>query len=211
MTNLNIRKINPARPANNIINKARNILIDGGIIIAPTETRYGLLGRCDKMDTIKKIYDLKKREISLATAIFIHSFDEIGRLGIETEKSRKLSRIFLPGPLTLVLKNKSDFRNPIAVNNKIGLRFSSSHVISQLLDGIEFNLTATSANISGLPEAEIIGEICSAFGDKVDLYLDGGRLNSLPSTVIEFKRNECNILREGAISSEDINKGLSEV
>ena len=72
-------------------------------------------------------------------------------------------------------------------------------------------LTATSANISGQPEAEFVDEICDTFGDKIDLYLDGGGLNSLSSTVIECYGNEYKILREGAISAETINKKLTEI
>jgi L-threonylcarbamoyladenylate synthase len=67
-------------------------------------------------------------------------------------------------------------------------------------------LSATSANLSGQREPESIEEICEHFGDQIDLYIDGGRLNNPVSTVVQIINDRVKILREGAISSKDILK-----
>jgi L-threonylcarbamoyladenylate synthase len=208
MKNLNIRKIDAKRPAEELIVLPADILKKGGIVVAPTETKYGLLGRIDKTETIDKLYDLKKRPATMATAIFVRSQDEIFRFGMETKISKKLAADFLPGPLTLVLKNISDYHKPVVINNKIGVRYSSSPVMQKLLDAVDFNLTATSANLSGGDELDTIENIAEIFGDDVDLYLDAGRLNAPSSTVVQCINDEYQILREGAIAEDAITKSL---
>jgi len=211
MKNLNIRKIDPKRPGEKLIKMTAEILEKGGIIAAPTETQYGLLGRIDRTETVNRLYEMKKRPETMATAIFVRSKENIKNFGMETEISKKLAEDFLPGPMTLVLENKSNFAPPIVVNNKIGIRCSSSPFIENLLSSIDFNLTATSANISGGSELNSADEIAHTFGDDVDLYLDAGCLDSLPSTVVECIGDSFSILRHGIISKERINKSLAGI
>jgi L-threonylcarbamoyladenylate synthase len=204
MTDPNILKISCSDPATDLIDSAVRILKEGGIVVAPTETRYGVLGRIDNIKTVEKIYRLKKRAVEEATAIFVRSREEISRFAYENENSKKLSETFLPGPLTLVLRDKSGLPAPIVVDKKIGIRFSSSRVISKILAEIDVNLTATSANISGNKEAVTISEISQSFGGGVDLYFDSGLLDSPPSTVVDCSGKELRILREGAIASKEL-------
>ncbi len=206
MTAPKILKTDRDQPTENLITVTADILKNGGIVVAPSETRYGLLGRIDNAETINRLYDLKKRPETMATAIFVSSRNEISEFGHETKISKKLAADFLPGPLTLVLKNKSDYRAPVVVNDKIGIRCSSSVFIEKILSAIDFNLTATSANISGSDDLETIDEIADVFGTDVDLYLDSGRLNSAPSTVVECIEDDYLILRAGTITEESIKK-----
>jgi L-threonylcarbamoyladenylate synthase len=208
MRNLNIRKIDAERPAEELIVLTAEILKNGGIVVAPTETKYGLLGRIDKSETIVKLYDLKKRPATMATAIFVRSHDEIARFGMETKISKKLAADFLPGPLTIVLKNISDYQKPVVVDNKIGIRYSPSPVIKKLLDAIDFFLTATSANLSGGDDLDKVENIAGMFGNDVDLYLDAGRLNAPSSTVVQCINDDYQILREGAIVGDAVTKSL---
>ena len=106
--------------------------------------------------------------------------------------------------MTLVLKTREDKAHPAAYEYKIGLRISLSNVIADLLQSVSFDLTATSANKSGLADAETIEEISEEFGEEVDLYLDAGRLDGPVSTVVDCSGSKAVILREGAISREDI-------
>jgi L-threonylcarbamoyladenylate synthase len=210
MTDPNIRKISCSNPAMDLIDSAVRILKEGGIVVAPTETRYGVLGRIDNEKTVEKIYRLKKRVPEEATAIFVRSREEISRFAYENENSKKLSQIFLPGPLTLVLRDKSGLPAPIVVDKKIGIRYSPSKVIMKILAGTDVNLTATSANISGNREAVTISEISQSFGLGVDLYLDSGRLDAQPSTVVDCSGKELRILREGAIAGKEIKEKAAQ-
>ncbi len=192
-----------------MINEAAEILSAGKVIAAPTETKYGLLARADKSDAIEKVYQLKGRNLTDPIAIFVKAFREIEELGFVNEIASGLAEKFLPGPLTLVLKAKSNEPGIIAGSGKIGFRISSSPVIFGLLEAVDFCLTATSANISGGPEPATIEEVVSVFESSVDLYLDGGRLGGMPSTVIDCSAKGYKILREGAIPINAIEECLS--
>jgi len=200
----NILKIDKDNPDKTSIMKATAILRDGGIIVSPTETLYGILGRADRNDIVREIYNIKKRNITAPCSIFVNSTNEMARLGEYNNTVEELASSFLPGPLTLVLKNLSSFKPPIIIDEKIGFRLSSSPVIAAVLENLNCPLTATSANLSGRPEPSTIEEISKIFGEKVNLYLDSGPLISLTSTVVECLDNKFNILRHGAVSEADI-------
>ena len=209
MTSRMILKIDHSRPDEQIIESAACILGKGGVVVTPTETRYGLLGRIDDMHVVEKIFELKKRALSLPTAVFVMSGDDIFRLGHKNRLAELLLEKLLPGPLTLVLKNRSEYRAPIVIDDKIGLRFSSSPVVSRLLEKTGLNLTATSANVSGKKEPETAAEIADFFGTGVDLYLDCGPLTALPSTVVDCSGKEMKMLREGAVRETSIREILA--
>ena len=208
MTSRMILKIDPLRPDEQIIESAARILLQGGVLVTPTETRYGLLGRIDDMHVVERIFELKKRALSLPTAVFVGSGEDIFRLGHKSGSAERLLERLLPGPLTLVLKNKSGYLPPIVINGKIGLRFSSSPVVSRLLEKTGLHLTATSANISGEKDPETTKEIADFFGTGVDLYLDCGPLTALPSTVVDCSGKKMKILRKGAVTEETIRQIL---
>jgi L-threonylcarbamoyladenylate synthase len=186
--------------------QAARVLADGGIVVAPTETRYGLLVRGDNNLAVQKLFEIKGRQFSSPTALFVSGKQEISRLGIVTPIVQDLMNEFLPGPLTLVLTSRIDWPAPRVVDGKIGIRLSSSPLIRQLVEAVEAPLTATSANLSGQPDRETIHDIQSDFGSQVDLYIDGGRLSGPVSTVVECTNSSYRILRVGAIPIEEIER-----
>ena len=106
--------------------------------------------------------------------------------------------------MTIIIKAKPGIEPPLAVNGKIGLRYSSSAVISGLLKLVDFNFTATSANISGEKDLGTIEEAVEIFGDRIDMYLDAGVLDTAASTVIDCSGDDFRILRPGIITEEMI-------
>lgn len=208
---MEIVKINPDKPGIRAIKKAVQILNDSGFVVAPTETRYGLLARADRTDIVKKLYDLKKRDYHLPCAIFVDSPEQIARLGQLSTVSLRIVERLLPGPLTLILNNRSELESPIVVEGKIGLRYSSSAVIMNILKEIDFPVTATSANLSGSKNFDTIEEIADIFGDDIELYLDSGPLHGLSSTVVECFGNKYKLLRVGAISAAMLENAFREV
>jgi L-threonylcarbamoyladenylate synthase len=208
MTQPCIKRIDPINPDKEIMAEAANILDNGGIVVAPTETRYGLLGIADKQAVAEKIYSIKGHSINMPTAIFIRSLECINDYGEETVISRILAGKYLPGPLTLVLRAKTDLKPPIAINGKIGLRYSSSPVMQAIMEKVSFPLCATSANLSGCDEADSIDMICDQISDGVDLFLDAGPLRTPNSTVVDCSGDRAVILRQGGISESEIEKTL---
>ncbi len=180
-------------------------------MVAPTETRYGLLTRGDSREALERLYSAKGRPQFMPTAIFARNHDEIERFGEMTDISRRLVERFLPGPLTLVMRATGKWEPQVVMNERIGIRWSPSKVITGLLAMTDCPLTATSANLSGTPDAETVQEIASALGESVNLYLDGGPLKGITSTVVECSGERPVILREGAISREQILESVKDL
>lgn len=186
------------------VETAARMLADGGVVVAPTETRYGILVRADLEPAVQRLFEIKGRNTTNPTAIFVDSIATIERLGLVTPVARKLIAEFLPGPLTLVLDAKIPWTAPRVVDGKIGIRWSSSVFIHHVVTAVGAPLTATSANLSGQPDRESVNEIMADFSSAVDLYIDGGLLSGPVSTVVDCTGNSVRILREGAIPGEQI-------
>jgi L-threonylcarbamoyladenylate synthase len=191
-------------PDKRLLARAVAVLERGGLVVAPTETRYGLLARADQGKILKKLFEVKKRSMTMPISIFVREISGIGNWGELNPVALMLARRFLPGPLTLVLRAVVPEQPGLVTDGKIGIRVSSSPVMQALLENMTFPLSATSANISGGPELESVTDVLSLLGDKVDLYLDGGPLTAMPSTVVDCSAGHPVILRQGSIGAEEI-------
>ena len=208
MTDRPIVAVDADTPDLETINRAVDILRAGDLVVAPTETRYGLLGRADKAEVVEKVYRAKKRPLSQPIAIFVGSLEIVTHYAELNPLAQFLARLFLPGPLTLVLKGLPEWDSPVAHDGKVGIRISSAPVIQEIVERVGFPLTATSANLSGATELSSIDDISHALGAAVDLYLDSGVLDGAPSTVVDCSGDFPTILREGAIDKKEIMTAL---
>jgi len=209
--NLSIAVVDPIAPASSIVNQAVAVLTEGNLVVAPTETRYGLLARADRPLVLKKLYEVKKRPHKLPSAIFVKSIEDISRYAELNNVAIKIATKLLPGPLTLVLKTKDNHDWEFVVNSKIGIRYSSAPFINHLLNKIDFPITATSANLSQGKECTTIEEIALLFKERIALYVDGGELNNPVSTVVDLSGDKLEILREGAVATEAIERLLAQI
>lgn len=203
MAQVNSVKVDTGRPGREVIELAARVLKNSGLVVAPTETRYGLLAKIDLSDAVNRLFEVKGRSVDKRSAIFISDLGMLEEYAEVPPRAQKLAQRFLPGPLTLVLKSKRDFGKFFTLNNFTGFRISSTPLIGNLVRQVG-PLSATSANLSGKKEAGSIDEISKQFGGSVNLYIDGGRLNNRPSTVVQVFDDFVSILREGAISSKKI-------
>jgi len=211
MSKADIRKIDCLNPRAEIISLVIEKLIAGEIVVAPTETRYGMLTRADSEISIKKLFLLKQRSKIIPTAVFVGNLEMMMHYGEMTPAIQRLAKLFLPGPVTLIIRALGGTRLPVIIEGKIGMRISSSLVIEKIMENTPFPVTATSANISGKENSAAIDEIYNIFGDGVSIYLDGGRLDNTTSTVIDCTANEPVILREGAVGKKAIMDALKGV
>ncbi|MDF1544502.1 MAG: L-threonylcarbamoyladenylate synthase [bacterium] len=194
-----------------VLLKAAEILRSDGLVVAPTETRYGLLSRADSQGALERMLKAKGRPEDMAVAVFFDSREAIFAAGELSSAAMNLVDNFLPGPLTLILNATSKWPTPITPRGKIGIRYSTSPLIASLLRESRVPLTATSANFSGQKNNQQVEDIRAELGDQVSLYVDGGLLNGPLSTVIDCSSNEYKILREGAITAAQIESALQEV
>lgn len=189
-----------------LLRKAAELLQAGGIVVMPTETRYGLLARADRPEPVETLYRLKQRSLSIPTALFLRAYSDVPSYGETNEVTDRLADAFLPGPLTIVIRATVDRAAPVVVAGKIGFRVSSAPYMQGLVQYVDFPITATSANISGDSSKSTAEELAEEFGERVDLYLDAGALTGPVSTVVDCSRGKAVVLRAGAISEEAVRR-----
>jgi L-threonylcarbamoyladenylate synthase len=195
-----IVSIDVSHPDAQLLARGAEIILGGGLIVLPTETRYGLLTRADQRQSLDRLYAAKRRPATLPTALFVRDYEQLKLFGKTNDATDALAGVFLPGPLTLVMDTRADLPAPVVVDGKIGIRISSAACVDMLLSRLNVPVTATSANLSGEPENDNIDQISSAFGSEVGLYYNAGLLAGEPSTVVDCSGEEVVVLREGAIS-----------
>lgn len=186
------------------IESAYKIIQEGGIAIFPTDTVYGI--GCDpyNKESVKKIYDIKSRDISKPFPVLAFSKDVAEKIVSFDEFTKKIVERFWPGPLTLILKLKDEnLKKSLNLNDKIAIRVPNHKCTSDLLKKCNF-LVGTSANISG-QKSFTNAEECFKSIQNFNIFIDGGSIQSeTESTIIEIENEKINILREGSVSKEEL-------
>lgn len=182
------------------IERASEVLLRGGVIAYPSDTIYGLGALYDNEDALRRIIQLKGRPIPKGLLLIVGNMDSLKKIVEDIpEEIIKLTERFWPGPLTVVLKAKPSLPEIITGGSeKVAVRIPGSSFALEFLRSTGLIITSTSANPSDLPPAEDVNEIRKYFPD-IDLIIDGGKLKSLPSTIIELQNGKIKILREGVI------------
>lgn len=190
--------------------KAASVLREGGIIIYPTETLYGIGALALNEESVKKIFKIKERFYGKPIPILVKDKEMLSQFVEVTVEASELIDKFLPGPLTLVLKQKKFLPDLIpAKTGKVAVRISSHPFVRRLIDLVSEPLTSTSANVSGEENLFNFDEIYRTFRDKVDLIVDSGSLPpSKGSTVIDLTVKPSRIVREGDISKDVLREFL---
>ena len=193
------------------ITQAAQVILEGGVIIYPTETIYGIGANALEPKIVEKVFAIKERKKSNPILVLVPNRESLEELVIGVpERAEVLMRNFWPGPLTIVFQ-ASPIVSPIltAGTGKIGIRLSSDNFCRELLSICGIPITSTSANLSGEPNPDSIGIISKLVLDSVDLIVDAGKLISqTPSTVVDVTKGKVELLREGAISFQRIQEVL---
>lgn len=194
---------------NSTITEAKNIILNDGLIIYPTETVYGLGANAKSVKAVRKVFAVKGRKYNKPISITLHSIKEAEKIVEWNKYAEKLARNFLPGPLTLILKLKVKFPKRLTCGeDKIGIRIPDHPITLELIKRLKVPVTATSANISGGKAPINAKEAIRQIGGKVDLVIDAGVCKyKKPSTVIDLT-GKPRILRVGVISKKEIDKVL---
>lgn len=185
-----------------VLNKAVEVLNNGGIVAFPTETFYGLGVKFDIEDSLRRLYELKRRAEDKPMPLIIGDRKFLSMIaGDVNEIAVSLMDKFWPGPLTLLLKAKKGLSPYLTANTgSIAVRIPGESFALYLVKEAGFPITATSANPSGMPPAEDADTVIRYFGKGIDMLIDGGRTaGGLPSTIADVTEKKIKIVREGAI------------
>ena len=197
-----------------IARKINKILSQGGVVAFPTETVYALAVDASNDEAVKKVYALKGREICKPLSLLVPDMYQASQIVDINEKAEKLSLIFFPGPLTIVLNKKNICNLSSYVNaqsDKIGIRIPSHLLSLKILKNYGRPLVGTSANISGNNIDSTDPELVIKNFKDIDLILDFGKTEYQNfSTVVDVSGEKTIILREGVIPANKIFKCLGE-
>ena len=187
------------------------IIKQGGIVVFPTETVYGIGTNGLDEKAIDKLYKIKQRPYSKPISLLVSNMKMIEEVATEiTDIEYKLMEAFFPGPLTIILKKKKTIPNVLTADtDTVGIRMPEEDIAQKLIEYAGTPIGAPSANITGKKSGTNIQSIMRDFGDKVDCYIDGGECKiGIGSTIVKVIDGVPNILREGSITKEKIYKVL---
>ena len=191
------------------LKEAAKIIKNGGTVIFPTETVYGIGANGLDGTAVKKIFEAKGRPQDNPLILHVSSLDMIETIAKDiTPLEYKLIEKFFPGPLTLILNKKDIVPNEVSASlDTIGVRMPSNEIAHDLIEMAGIPIAAPSANISGKPSGTIIDDIYDELNDKVDMIINGGETNiGLESTVIRVIDDKINILRPGKVTKSELKK-----
>ncbi len=191
-------KINPQNPENKKIEKTVEVLKNGGIIVYPTDTIYGL--GCDIFNkkAISKIYQIKKREKKKPFSIICSDFKQMGQYAIISNYAYRLIKKCLPGPYTFIFKAKSEMPDTFLPKNKtVGLRLPDNKICWAIVQMLGNPIVSTSLNISGENPFTDPDQLNKELQNKIDIIINADTLSNMPSSIIDLSGNAPVILREG--------------
>lgn len=180
-------------------------ILNNGIGVLPTDTLYGLAGSALSREAFDRIFELKKRNSQSPFIILINSIEDLKLFDIEIgDESRKILDKYWPGKISVILPCNSEKFSYLHLGTKtLAFRMPDKKDLLELLKQTG-PLLAPSANYFGEIPALTIEEAKSYFGDSVDFYIDEGKLESLPSTLIKMENERVAVLREGAVDKKTI-------
>ena len=185
------------------LDKAKKIIEEGGIVVFPTETAYGIAADTTNKEAIEKVYEAKDRPRSKGLTVIVDSLETAKKYAELSEAEENIVEEFMPGPITLVSDKKDKVPNNL--NEDFAFRVSSGEVAGKLSQ--VGAITATSANISGNETSYSVEDISDELLDAADFVIDSGELDSGPtSTIAEVVDGEVIVHREGPIKKKELEK-----
>lgn len=167
-----------------------------GLAVVPTDTVYGVVALAASRVGVAKLYELKSRTQKPGTVIAA-SVDQLVDLGIPRRYLTAVEH-YWPNPISVVLPSTPPLDYLDQGVKTLAVRIPADDEFRKLLE-LTGPLMSSSANLPGEPESTIIQQAEQYFGDKVDLYVDGGTRAGNPSTVIRVIDDAVEVLRQGAV------------
>lgn len=190
-----------------LLQKPAEVIKEGGLVLFPTETVYGIGADGLNKDAVKKIYEAKERNSDNPLILHISNMDMLDKIACDiSEEEYMLMDAFWPGPFTIILKKKNIVPEIVTGGlNTVAVRMPSNIIANKLIEYANTPIAAPSANISGKPSGTCIDDIYDELASKMDYIIDGGRCEvGLESTVVKVIEGKVKILRPGKITKEDI-------
>jgi L-threonylcarbamoyladenylate synthase len=187
------------------ISLALEVLTGGGLVAFPTDTVYGVGALVNHPAGIDRLYEAKARSANKAIAVLLGELAQLALLtpGL-TQSAQRLAQHFWPGALTLVVPRHPDLPVNLSPLPTVGVRMPN-HDFARALMAVSGPLATSSANISGETNTLTAQQVQEQLDGRIELILDGGIVpGGVPSTVVDCTQDPPRILRQGALSAEEI-------
>ena len=184
------------------IDKICDILNDGGLVISPTDTVYGIMGDALNDDVVRKIYDIKKRPYSKPLLLLMSDLDMIFEYtnSLNSNEIKLLQSVL---GVTVILKKSEKISDLITANDDyVGIRIPDNKELIEFISKLNRPVVSTSCNISDEEVITSISLLDDSLKNSVDYIYDGGDVNSLPSTIVKFDNEKLIVLRAGKNSEK---------
>ena len=197
-------KINLHNPEKIFLEMAADVIKDGGVVIYPTDTAYGIGADILNRKAVDKLNLVKSRHAEKQYTAIVSDVKMAEKFCVLGDSEKRLIKKFMPGPLTLVL-SKKDIVPDFLQKTDFAFRIPDCEVAREICSISGAAITASSANISGEETPYSVDEINPILKENVDLILDAGKLEKKKtSTICRVDDRKVLILREGAIAEKDI-------
>ena len=194
------------------MDKIENTLAAGGAVVLPTETVYGLFAQALNQEAVERVYELKRRPRDKALNLNVASLEEFYAFSKNQPcYLEQLYQAFLPGPLTIILQ--ANDRVPAWINSAmetVGFRIPNHPVTLDLIRKYG-PLIGPSANLSGKASGTSFQQIMMDFQEEVSGVEDDAALTGQDSTILDLSGEKALILRQGAITREDILAQVNDI
>lgn len=194
------------------MDKLRTILENGGAVVLPTETVYGLFAQALNEEAVNHVYQLKQRPRDKAMNLNVSNLNDIYFFSQNPPHYlEKLYNRFMPGPLTIILKANENV--PFWVNSgldTVGFRLPKHEKTLRLISETG-PLIGPSANVSGQESGKEFTKLLSQFSEKLEGIADDEALTGIDSTILDLSGPRARILRQGSISRVEIQKAIPEI
>jgi L-threonylcarbamoyladenylate synthase len=208
-------KISSEIPEPSLVRYAADQIRAGQVLGMPTDTFYGLAADPFNLRAVERVYEIKSRSRHKPLSLLIEDVEQAEDLANSLpDEFRALAKKFWPGPLTIIVKAASRLPLKVTANTgNVALRVPNAKIPLEVVKAAGIPITATSANLSGESECTTAEAVRDQLGIRIPIIVDGGTSpREIASTIVDLTDEEARwkILREGAISSQDISEFFAQ-
>lgn len=185
--------------------KIVEVIKNGGVVIMPTDTIYGIVADATNESVIQRVYEMKRRNENKPMLMLVNSMEMLEKyVSSINDVERKLIDGMWPGALTIIFEKKNVSDLLTGGLNTVGIRYPNNELLINIMNELNVPLLSTSVNVSGDESATCITNINNAILDNVDYVYDIGECKGDASTIVVVNNGELKVLREGYIKSNEI-------
>ena len=199
------------------LSEGPNKILNGELVIFPTETVYGIGANCENEDAVNRIFVCKKRPLTNPLIIHVSGIEMAKKYikGLDDIITKYLLSRFWPGPLTIIGECTDIVPNCVTANTGlVGVRCPNHPIALQLIKESNIGIAAPSANISGHISSTRINHILDDFSDceyPINYIEEGETIDCIESTIIKIEKKEVFVYRYGSISNKQLFNCLKNI